>query len=604
MHDTHPSRRAFVAGAAALAALPLFPGVALARMPADEALFGQMEDAFGRQLSRDPLMALRLGFKQDMDRLGDPSDAFAAEGVALQRQDVARFAKEFPPESLSPAMRLYARLYAWQAGRAEAGQRWRGNELVLNTTGGPHVNLPVQLINQHRVDDRADAEAYIARLRAFPEYFGKVVARLASQQAAGVLPPRFFFPVVTAAARNQVTGRPFDASDRDCPLFADLRKKIGALPLPEGEKDALLRQAADALVGAVGPAYAGLLTWLAAAETRAGEDDGAWRLPDGEAYYAHALEQQTTTRLTADEVHRIGLEEVARIHGEMREIMGKVGFTGDLQAFFRFLRDDPRFYHEDSDAGREAYLAEARAHIDAMGRSLDGWFGLRPKAGLEVRAVEKFREGSAASAFYNNPSQDGTRPGIFYVNLGNLKARPKYGLESLAYHEGIPGHHMQIAIQQELEGVPSFQRLGGGIAAYAEGWALYTELLAKEMGFYVDPYSDFGRLNAELWRSIRLVVDTGIHAKRWTREQATRYFVENSPMDEGGARREIDRYIGNPGQACAYKIGMNRMLELRAAARARMGSRFDIRGFHDAVLRNGRLPLDMLAEQVGAWSAA
>jgi uncharacterized protein (DUF885 family) len=282
--------------------------------------------------------------------------------------------------------------------------------------------------------------------------------------------------------------------------------------------------------------------------------------------------------------------------------MKKVEFKGSLTDFFNFTRDDDRFYFPDSEEGREAYLAQARRYVDAMKAKLDLVFHLQPKASMEVRAVEKFREKSTASAFYNGPSPDGKRPGIYYVNLSNMRARPRFGLETLSYHEGIPGHHMQVAIAQELDGVPSFQKFGGGYSAYGEGWALYTERLGKEMGFFQDPYSDYGRLVAELWRAVRLVVDSGMHAKRWDRQQAIDYFVTNTPMDRDGSAREIDRYIGWPGQATSYKIGMLKILELREAAKKRMGAKFDIRQFHDVVLQNGRLPLTVLQERVEAWS--
>ncbi|OYW86294.1 MAG: hypothetical protein B7Z22_06890, partial [Hyphomonas sp. 32-62-5] len=288
--------------------------------------------------------------------------------------------------------------------------------------------------------------------------------------------------------------------------------------------------------------------------------------------------------------------------GEMAAIMQQVGFEGDLQDFFQFMRTDPRFYKPETPEGREEYLAEARAAIARMEADLPNLFNTFPKAGLIVQAVEPFREKSAGKAFYNRPAPDGSRPGIYYANLYRMADMPTYQLEALAFHEGIPGHHMQIAIAQELEGIPSFRKYGG-YTAYSEGWGLYTELLPKELGYYADPYSDFGRLAMEIWRAARLVVDTGLHSKQWTREQAVQYLLENTPNPEGDARKAIDRYIVMPGQATAYKIGMIKIVELRERAKTELGEAFDIRDFHDVVLKNGAVPLAILEENVDAWIA-
>ena len=280
--------------------------------------------------------------------------------------------------------------------------------------------------------------------------------------------------------------------------------------------------------------------------------------------------------------------------------MKSVGFEGSLQDFFTFLKEDPQFTYEDSDAGRQAYLDEATRMIDVMKTRLDDVFLKKPKADLEVVRVESFREKSAGKAFYNRPAQDGSRPGRYYANLYQITDMPKYQMEALAYHEGIPGHHMQLAIAQELEGVPTFQKFGS-VTAYTEGWGLYSEYLPKEMGFYEDPYSDFGRLAMEIWRAARLVVDTGLHHKKWTRQEAIDYLLENTPNPENDCIKAIERYIVMPGQATAYKIGMLKILELREGARTSLGDKFDIREFHDVVLETGPVPLDILEERVGNW---
>lgn len=600
------SRRHLLAlggSAAALALLPATASADIAEGPADKALYAFFDEVFERDVAASPLRAMQLGRKTRYDELDDVSEARHQADLEQTKADLARLKRDFPADKLSPNAAFYASLFRERAEDRIDDFRWRRHQYILTLVSGPHTDLPVQLINQHKVESKEDALAYIARLKQFSRYFAQVEERLGLADKAGILPPRYFFPDLINVCRNQIKGRPFDdGTDADAPLFGDVKAKIEKLELPAADKAALVEQARAALLEGVGPAYKSLIKWLQGAAPRANPDHGAWRLPDGQAFYASCLKRWTSLPLTADYVHKTGLAEVKRIHGEIKEVMKKVDFQGSLTDFFNFTRDDDRFYFPDSEEGREAYLAQARQFVDAMKAKLDLVFHLKPKAPMEVRAVEKFREKSTSSAFYNGPSPDGKRPGIYYVNLSNMRARPRFGLETLSYHEGIPGHHMQVAIAQELEGVPSFQKFGGGYSAYGEGWALYTERLGKEMGFFQDPYSDYGRLVAELWRAVRLVVDSGMHAKRWDRQQAIDYFVTNTPMDRDGAAREIDRYIGWPGQATSYKIGMLKILELREAAKKRMGARFDIRQFHDVVLQNGRLPLTVLQERVEAWS--
>ncbi len=338
---------------------------------------------------------------------------------------------------------------------------------------------------------------------------------------------------------------------------------------------------------------------LEAQQPNAPTDDGIWRLSDGAEYYAERLRNYTTTDYSADQIHQIGLENVARIHGQMRAIMAQVEFEGELQEFFEYLRNNDDMFFET----REDYLAAARAVIDAMYARLPEYFGALPESELIVKAVEEFREQSAGKAFYNSPAPDGSRPGTYYVNLYNLRDMSKTELEALAYHEAVPGHHLQRALQTETEGLPAFRRFGG-FTAYTEGWGLYSEELGKDMGFYTDPYSDFGRLGMELWRACRLVVDTGIHHMRWSREQAIQYLQENTPNPEGDIRKAIERYIVYPGQATAYMIGKLKIMELRQRAMDALGDDFDWGGFHDAVLLPGPVPLDMLESNIDAWIAS
>jgi uncharacterized protein (DUF885 family) len=417
----------------------------------------------------------------------------------------------------------------------------------------------------------------------------------------GITPPAFNFAPVRADAQRVLDGAPFKAG-KDTPVFADFKTKVGKLEVPQPEKDRLIAAASEALTGPYRRGYQGMLTTLDAVEKQGQGNRGAWSLPDGAAYYAQRLSTQTTTDLNADQIHQIGLEQVARIHSEMEVIKAKVGFRGSLQDFFRHITTSDKYKYPNTDAGRQAYLADAKAFVDQVMAVAPRYFRRLPKAPLEVRAVEPFRQATAAVAFYNRPTPDGSRPGIYYVNLADMTQVLKPQIEAISYHEGAPGHHFQSALAQELPNVPKFRRFGG-YTAYGEGWGLYAEQLGKEMGFYQDPYSDFGRLSTELWRAVRLVVDTGIHHKRWSREQAIDYFLKNALLSRLDATKEVERYFNNPGQATSYMIGQLKIFELRRRAEQALGPRFDIRDFHAVVLENGALPLDLLEELVDLYIA-
>ncbi|WP_281252649.1 DUF885 domain-containing protein [Sphingopyxis indica] len=385
--------------------------------------------------------------------------------------------------------------------------------------------------------------------------------------------------------------------------MADFRKKVAALDAPEATKARLLADARTALTGPFKHGYDTLVAAIDEIEPQSTGNFGAWHLPDGAAYYADRLKSSTTTDLTADQIHELGLKQVAAIHEEMEAIKREVGFKGTLTQFFDHIRTDPRFKYPDTEAGREAYLADARGVIASVMAAAPRYFRVLPKAALEVRAVEKWREATAPTAFYNPPSADGTRPGIYYVNLVDMNQTQKVQVAGIAAHEGAPGHHFQIARQQELAGIPKFRKYGG-YGAYMEGWGLYSERLANEMGVYKTPYDRFGMLSLQVWRAIRLVLDTGIHSKRWTREQAIAYFKANSSVSDTDIAREVDRYFNWPGQATSYMVGQLKIAELRGRAESELGPRFDIRDFHEAVLSEGALPLDILEEQVERYIAA
>ncbi len=566
----------------------------------NSALDQWFEEAFMEAARRSPGYLAQLGIKERMDEWDDPSREFALKSIAFNQSKLDELRDRFNFEDLDPSHQLSYRLYEKQAQNAIEAGKWWGYGYSFNQMFGVQSGIPTFMLNRHRIDNKTDAETYIARLNGIKDYMGTVLANSQASAEQGIMPPKFVYNHVIRDARNVLTGTPFDASETPNLLLNDFQSKLGEIDLPQSEKEDLIEQATAALINSVKPAYEDLISAMEAQQAVATDDDGAWKLPNGGEYYAFQLNRMTTTDLSADEIHELGLAEVARIQNEMRAIMQKVGFEGSLQEFFAFLKTDPQFTYEDSDAGRQSYLDEATRIIDVMATRLDDVFLKKPKAELEVRRVEAFREKSAGKAFYNRPAQDGSRPGVYYANLYKITDMPKYQMEALAYHEGIPGHHMQLAISQELEGVPQFQKYGR-VTAYTEGWGLYSEYLPKEMGFYEDPYSDFGRLAMEIWRAARLVVDTGLHHKKWTRQEAIDYLLENTPNPENDCVKAIERYIVMPGQATAYKIGMIKILELRENAKAAIGDDFDIREFHDVILETGPVPLDIMEERVEDW---
>jgi uncharacterized protein (DUF885 family) len=559
------------------------------------------DKCWDENLARHPVDESVYGIKTHYDQLEDLSDEKAAADHAVWQRQLATLKRDFKPERLDQQAQLSYKLFEQEAEREAEEFKFRFDVYPVSQMRGVHAQIPTFLINIHRIDSVKDAEAYIARLNAIPKLFDQLIVNLQMREDKGVVAPRFVFPLVLDACHKVIQGKPFDSSAGNSPLLDDFTKKIGALKdVDSATRDRLLSGATNALNESVKPAYEKLIVFLEGQSKRANDDAGVWKFSDGAEFYTSALRRTTTTNLSADQIHEIGLKEVARIHGEMTKIKDKVGFKGDLQAFFKFMREDRQFYLPDTDEGRAKYLARAVEIIDEMKKRLDELFATKPKADIVVKAVEKFREQSAGKAFYQQPAPDGSRPGMFYVNLREMKSNPTYQLEALAYHEGIPGHHMQIAIAQELSGVPKFRKFSR-YTAYTEGWGLYSELAPREIGMYRDPYSDFGRLALELWRAGRLVVDTGIHDKKWTRQQAIDYLKQNTPNSEADCVDAINRYIVMPSQATAYKIGMIKILELREKAKRQLGNKFDIRQFHDVVLTNGALPLDVLEELVDRW---
>jgi len=553
-------------------------------------------------LARHPVDESFYGIKTHYDQLEDLSDEKATADHGVWQKQLATLKRDFKPELLDSQAQLSYKLFEREAEREAEEFKFRFDVYPVSQMRGVHAQIPTFLINIHKIDDVKDAEAYIARLRGLAKLFDQLLVNLKTREENGVMAPQFVFPLVLDACHKIIKGKPFDSGPNDSPLLEDFRKKVTALSKTDvATRDRLVADALKALNESVKPAYEKLIAFLEEQGKHATEDAGVWKFKDGAEFYESALHRTTTTNMSAKEIHEIGLKEMARIQDEMNKIREKVGFKGDLQAFFKFMREDQQFRLPSSELGRAKYLAMATDIIETMKKRLDELFVTKPKADIAVKAVESFRERSAGKAFYQQPTPDGTRPGIFYVNLRNMQDNPTYELEALAHHEGIPGHHMQIAIAQELNGIPKFRKFSHAYTAYTEGWGLYSELTPKEIGLYADPYSDFGRLSLELWRAGRLVVDTGIHSKRWTREQAIDYLAKNTPNTEADCTDSINRYIVMPSQATAYKIGMLKILELREKAQKSLGDKFDIRQFHEVMLSNGSVPLDVLEELVDRW---
>lgn len=559
-------------------------------------------------LQLSPLQMTMLGRKDRYDELDDVSPEAEARRLAWLKTSVETMESTFDRDAIDDETRLSWDLWKRQYESARDGEAFVADRYVFDQMNGMHSLLPTFLINFHKVETEQDYSAYIARLNAAPRLFDQLIARGEAAAADGIRPPKFAFEGVIDQSRKVIAGAPFDDGAPSA-LWADLEAKAAALveagTVDAARADALKAEARTALLEQVKPAYERVIAWSERELPNALENPAGVGTthPDGAAYYAWQLRENTTTGMSADEIHQLGLDEVARLRGEMEAVKNEVGFDGDLTAFFEFINTDPQFRFPNTDAGRQAYIDGATQAIANIEQHLPEYFGLLPKADLEVRRVEAFREQDGAAQHYFPGTPDGSRPGIYYAHLSDMGAMPKTELEVIAYHEGLPGHHMQISIAQELQGVPMF-RTQYFSTAYAEGWGLYSEWLAKEMpGTYTDPYSEYGRLMSEMWRAIRLVVDTGLHAKGWTESQAVEYFQQNASIPEAAIRSEVRRYLIMPGQATAYKVGMIKMQQLRAKAEAELGEAFDIRGFHDTILGGGAMPLDLLERRVDQWIA-
>jgi uncharacterized protein (DUF885 family) len=554
-----------------------------------KALSDLLHEQWEYTLRTSPELASAIGDKRYNDRLSDLSLAAVQRDLVETRRFLGRF-RGIDTRGFSDTETLNARLMIDDLSHELEDAHFRNWEMPVNQMTGTHLRL-ANMVGNLSFDTVKDYDDFLARMRLFPSQLDNVAARMRLGMKDHLMPPRFLLTKV-ADQSERIGKAQLDASPFARPLakFPD--------SISQADRERLRQQYASTIAEIVNPAYLKFAQFVRSDYAPKGRTDaGLWSLPDGDARYANRAKRSTTTNLTPEEIHQIGLREVARIDGEMLEIARGLGFN-DIVSFRKSLEANPALKAK----SRQDLLDLYRMHIDEMWAELPKLFGRLPKAKLVVEPVEAYREATDASASYESGTPDGSRPGRVMVNTGDATSRKIITVESTSYHEGVPGHHMQIAMAQELTDLPPFRQHGGN-TAYVEGWALYAERLGKDIGFYKDPYSNYGRLQDEMLRAIRLVVDTGLHYKRWNREQVVQFFHDHSATDEVEVQSETDRYIAWPGQALGYKIGQLQILDLRERARRELGGAFDIRAFHDQILGAGSLPMEVLAQRIDAWIA-
>jgi uncharacterized protein (DUF885 family) len=537
-----------------------------------------------------------MGIDFHNDDLDDMSMEFAeseARWLDKQLEILARYDRDELEDKLSYD------ILEWYMKDSQEGNRFLYYNYPVNQLSGIQSGLPDFMINTHYLGKPEDARDYVTRVGRFGTAFDQVLEGLRHREELGIVPPLFVVRHVLEEMRNFISPLPAEQL-----LYTHLAEKTKELEgFDAASRDELLAELEKVIDEVVYPAYRRMITFFEQQEAIATTDDGVWKFPDGEAFYAHQLRHYTTTDMTADEIHELGLAEVDRLQAEMKAILKAEGYNaGDLAATMNALNADERFLYPDSDAGRAQIIEDYKRIIAEIDAGLAPMFDVRPRAAVDVERVPEFKQETSPGAYYEAAPFDGSKPGVFFVNLRNVREIPKFGMRTLAYHEAIPGHHFQIGIAQELQGVPFFRRIVP-FTAFVEGWALYAEKVAAESGFEDDPYDRLGYLTGQLFRAARLVVDTGIHAKRWTREEALTYMLETTGMPETDVVAEIERYIVDPGQACAYKVGQLKILELRQRAMTALGEDFDVRGFHNVLLTNGAVPLAILERLVDNWIA-
>ena len=558
------------------------------------------ESVFQDSVLDSPEFQASLGYKSNYDKWDDITWQASRQRAYRAKDDLDYLEKNIDFDKLDENTKISYRLMVKRLQRTIDNDNFIFHNYLITHRGGKHSRIPSFLINYHRIDEEQDVKDYISRLRNVEPLMDDLILQLKLRQDVKKIAPAFVFPQAIKTSENIISGYPFEETEKQNVIYEDFMKKLNALEMSDALKLRYQSEMEAVLVTIVNYSYRKLITFLEEQQKLADNNHGVWKFEDGAEYYQHTLDGYTTLGLTAEEIHEIGLSEVERIHGEIYEIMEKVNFDGTLKEFFDFMREDDQFYYPEGPKGRQMYLDQVQVVVDTLSNRIEELFYGLPSIPLQVKAVEAYREASAGIAFYQRGQADGSRPGTYYANLYRMKDMPIYKLENLAYHEAIPGHHMQISIQLEVEDMPSFRKYGG-YSVFAEGWALYSETLPKEIGLYKDPYSDFGRLSGELWRACRLVVDTGVHHYKWTREEGIDYYMNNTANPEGDCIGMVERHIVWPGQAVSYKIGMIKVQELRAFAEQELGDKFSIQEFHDVVLRNGSVTMDILEDIVFSW---
>jgi len=569
---------------------PATPAAA-ASAAASTALKQLFEDVWQFDLRENPVFATSVGDFRYNDRLARETLADHERRAARRREFLARL-EAIPRSDLPPADQLNQDIFGRQLRDDLAEFNFGAHLQPITNRSGFHISFP-ELPREAPLKTVRDYEQYAARLRAFDQYVSDHLELMREGLRRGLVLPA----VVLEGYRDSITTHIVEDPTKSL-LYAPVANWPASIP--EGERERLTVAVRDAVVQSVVPGYRRFLEFMEREYVPAARGSiGAAALPEGREFYRHRVRLFTTTDLTPEQVHATGLSEVKRIRGEMEAIMRKVEFRGDFPAFLAFLRTDPRFYAQTP----EQLLSHVALILKRMDGELPRLFRMLPRTPYGLRVIPDYIAPRTTSAYYQQPSGDGRLGGYYYLNTFNLKSRPLYEMEALSLHEAVPGHHLQLALQQEMTGLPPFRRFTN-FTAFIEGWALYAERLGLETGFYQDPYSDFGRLTFEMWRACRLVVDTGMHYLGWTREQAIRFMSENTALAEYNIRAEVDRYISWPGQALGYKIGELKIRELRTEAERELGDRFDIREFHDVVLRDGAVPLAVLESSVRAWLKA
>jgi uncharacterized protein (DUF885 family) len=561
-----------------------------------------LESVYQRTLTESPELSSKLGTKENNDKWNDISITKMEKDVHQNWSDLRTLHTDFDYSKLDPENQLNYRAFEAELMLRIKRYSWRYHISPINQIVGVHLELPGLLTKSHIIDNLQDAEAYITRVKTAGAPVDQFIRFFKEREKRGFYLAKSLMPRLIDASESIISGD-LNGDENNNLLLKDFKQKLDPLTLQATVKEKLILDLRAALKKQFIPAYQRLIQAFEKHQDLNINDNGAWRLPDGDAFYQFLLQQFTTTDLTADEIHNLGLKEVARIHSEMNSIKKEVGFEGDLKSFFEHLKTDQQFFYTNTDEGRRGYLEQANEFMENAKKHVNDFLPVSLEHELQIRRIEAYREKSAPVGYYEAGTPDGSVPGTVFLGMYDMSGAAKYDLSALLSHEGIPGHHLQLSVMQSQLHIPNIRKyyVWWSNTAFTEGWALYAEYLAREIGLYDDPYSEFGRLAGELWRACRLVVDSGIHAKRWSRKQAIDYLTENTSTSVENNIRAVDRYLAVPGQATAFKIGMMKILELRTSARKQLGEKFDLREFHFVVLKNGPIPLSLIEKEVQSW---